>query len=558
MTIDEQGWITRWDKGRLVGHYLHNIVSLAATFSIIFGLGFLVFHFRSEAIAQSVLNRQAAEQRKELAKTSQSILTTNLPRPSDADLANTKAQLTSAAAADPYGYYVVKLADTVPLLKQKFNIPVAGQILDGQTKAPLNNFTPLTIGRQLAIKVADLRHPLTPFVPPFSLFAKPPRVTYDAPTNTIFVKQGGSTATLTRIKAALGLANQKLLQQTAPGVWILRANMYIGKNVRLVVSSPETTQLRLESSDGGFIWLRAESGDLLFSNTSVTSWDESKNGPDTDVDNGRAFVVAKNSGRMDIINSDLGYLGYVGSTSAGGNRGGAFGGSYGVSWRIKSGGLKDSLMTGVVTGNKFHDNFFGFYTFGVTGMLVQNNESFNNINYGFDPHTGSNNILLDGNKAYHNGSHGIIFSLDCNNNTISNNTSYDNRLHGVMLDRTSNNNLVQGNTVYGNTDGIAIHTGSSDNLILGNTIRNNVRGIRVNAGSAGNYAEQNVISSNSRGIYIYDQSPNNIFLNNQVIGSDIAIVLKGASNNILLNNFKPSDNKKDGEITSDANGNNIQ
>lgn len=554
MTIDEQGWITRWDKRRLVGHYFHNLVSFAATVSIVVGLTFVVFNFKSDAVMRTQLARQQAE-KSTLAFpwTAPSILTPDLARPSEAELAKIETELSDAQKSDPYGYYAVRLGDTVPILRKRYNLPATGRILDGQTKLPIGNFTPLAVGRQLAISVEDLRHPNTTALLAFNPAVKPPRVTFDAPSNTIFVAQGGSVATLTRISRALGFANRRLLEQTAPGEWILRANLYIGKNVTLVVSDADVKHLKLKSDDKGFVWLRSETGSMLFSNTKVTSWDESAGAPDFNHENGRAHVTARNSGRMDILNSEMGYLGFVGAPE----RGGPFGGSYGVSWKINNDGFRSRLLTGVVADSKFHDNYFGLYTFGATGMIFRNNEAYNNIEYGFDPHDDSNNFLIEGNKAYHNGNHGIILSRRCFNNTIINNQSFDNRLHGIMLDRESNNNLVQSNTVYGNTDGIAIY-GSNGNLVLENDIHNNVRGIRLNAGSAGNYFTKNILQSNGRGIYIYDQAHGNILVGNRVAGSDVGITIKNASDNILLSNFNPSENKKDGNIASDAYGNNIQ
>lgn len=554
MTIDEQGWITRWDRRRLVGHYFHNLVSLLAVVCIIGGLTFTVFHFKSESILQAqVAKEQARENRAAFLKNASSILTPDLARPSEAALAKTQADLASAQTGDAYGYYTVRLGDTLSILRKRYNIPATGKILDGKTKLPINNFAPLAVGRQLAISVEDLRHPNTTALLAFNPLIKAPRVTFDAPTNTIFVAQGGSVATLPKISRALGFANRRLLEQIAPGEWMLRANLYIGKNVTLVVSDRDTNYLKLKSDDSGFVWLRSETGNVLFSNTKVTSWDESKNAPDFVYADGRAYVTARNSGRMDIASSEMGYLGFVGAPE----RGGPFGGSYGVSWKINNDGFRSRLLTGVVTDSKFHDNYFGVYTFGATGLIFKNNEAYDNIEYGFDPHDDSNNFLIEGNKAYHNGNHGIIISRRCFNNTISNNQSFDNRLHGIMLDRESNNNLVQGNTIYGNVDGIAIY-GSNNNLVLENNIHDNMRGIRLNAGSAGNYFTKNSLVANSRGIYIYDQAQGNILVENQVTGSDVGITIKAASNNTLLSNFQPSENKKDGNITSDANGNNIQ
>jgi hyaluronan synthase len=557
ITIDKQGWITRWDKSRLKGFaFLESLFTYTATFAVVFSIFFVVFCYRNTTLQIAQLEKmQAQELRKqdfENNKQIPSILTPDLPSPSESELAETKTTLLEKNQSDPYGYYIVKIGETLPLLRTRFNLAPTGRILNATTKTPLPRFGVLTAGTQIAIPVEDLRNPIS--LNKLNIFAKPPRVTYDAPSNTIFVNQGGSVATLTKINRALSLGNKKLLEQLAPGEWILRANLYIGKDVTFIVDGREASHLKLKSDDREFVWLRSETGNMLFSQTKITSWDEENATPDYADENGRAYITAKNSGRMDIINSELAYLGYAGAP----RRGGPFGGSYGVSWKIKNQGLGDRLLTGVIRGSKFHNNYFGVYSFGATGLLFQENEFYDNIEYGLDPHDDSNNMLIENNRAYQNGNHGIILSKRCFNNVIIGNTSYNNRLHGIMLDRSSNNNLVQGNTVYGGVDGIAVYE-SNENVFLDNIIKNNVRGIRLNAGASRNFLENNIVTDNSRGFYLYANAQNNILINNPISGSEVGITLtQGANQNILLNNFKQFDNIKDGRVTTDAYENNIQ
>lgn len=549
ISIDEQGWITRWDKNRLNPiNFLRKALSYAATLAIISGLFFLTFNFKNTSLKAAQLEKQKTQVQKF------SIYTPDISRVSDANINQTKADLLSKNQDNTFGYYVVKPGDTVAVLRSRYNLGASGKILNAQTKAPISNFAFLRVGQQVAIPVNDLRNPLdAQALLRTDFLRKPPRVAYDRITNTIFVKQGGSIATLAKIQQALGPANANLLQKTQNGEWILRSNLYIGKNVNLVLVPPEVTYLKLKSDAKGYIWVRSESGNMLFSGVKVTSWDETAGAPDTNYESGRAYVTAKNSGRMDIVNSEMAYLGYAGLP----RRGAEFGGSYGVSWKIKNGGFKNSLLTGVVTNNKIHDNFFGLYTFGATGMVFRNNELYNNAQYGLDPHDDSNNLLIENNVAYGNGRHGIIISKRCFANIIRNNTAYDNKLHGIMLDRSSDSNLVEGNIVYGNTDGIAIYD-SGSNVILGNNIHDNMRGIRLNQNSSNNYFESNTVLQNSRGAYLYGGANKNIFFKNEIQGNDVGITLKGAYQNILYDNFAQGANKKDGRATADSYGNDIK
>jgi hyaluronan synthase len=555
VTVDEHDWRTRWDMARLnLMGPLKRAVSYLATFAIIFGAFFGVFTYKSAILGASEAEKQRKQEIKEAERVARlTIYTPDIPRVSAETLDRTKTDLIAQIQADPYGIYKVKPGDTAATLQSRYNLAANGRILSARTKTPIYGFG---AGQQVVISVDNLRNPMSAAeLRATDRFPrKPPRVTYDPATNTIFVAQGGSLATLSKIKAALGPARASLLEETTPGEWILRANLYVGKNVTFFAAAPEVNYLKLKSDSQAAVWLRGQSASLLFEKTKVTSWDEEKNYFDTNDEDGRAFVTARADGRMDIIDSEMAYMGTAGVEK----RGGPFGGSYGVSWKIDNGQIADDLLTGVVTGSKFHHNYFGIYTFGATGLLIRDNDFYENVQYGLDPHDDSNNFLVEGNRAYNNGNHGIIFSRRCFANIIRNNISYGNKLHGIMLDRASNNNLVEGNTVYGNVDGIAIYE-SNANVILDNEIRNNNRGIRLNAKSSENYFEGNEILQNERGAYAYDSSNRNIFRNNSIEKNIVGITLKeGASENILYDNFVQFSNMRDGWITGDAIGNDIK
>ncbi|KKP58904.1 MAG: Glycosyl transferase family 2 [Candidatus Moranbacteria bacterium GW2011_GWF2_34_56] len=556
ITINKQDWITRWDKSRLKKFSLfESFFTYTATFSIVFGIFFSVSLYHN-AIFETTPQKtsRSSEAPIQNATSNQqtfSIFTPEKTRPSENELENISLQLSKENQSDAYGYYIIKTGETLPILQQRFNLSSTEKILDANTKLPIATFDNFNEGKKIAISIKDLRNPLDLNL--LNKVAKPPRVDYDSSTNTIFVKEGGSISTLSKINQSLAPANKNLLEQTAPGEWILRANLYIGKDVTLILDKGEVDYLKLKSDDDEFIWLRSETGNMLFSGIKITSWDEKNKTPDFNHNNGRAYITAKNSGRFDIANSELAYLGYVGAPK----RGGPFGGSYGVSWKIKNQGLQDRLLTGVVQNSDFHNNFFGAYTFGTTGMVFQKNKFYDNIEYGLDPHDDSNNMLIENNLAFQNGKHGIITSKRCFDNIIINNTSYNNRLHGIMLDRNSNNNLVQKNTVYGNVDGIAIYE-SNKNIISENKIQNNVRGIRLNAGSQENFIQNNSITKNSLGLYIYNQANKNIAINNSIVNNETGINLKNANQNTLLDNFKSTENRKDGRVNNDAYENIIQ
>lgn len=233
---------------------------------------------------------------------------------------------------------------------------------------------------------------------------------------------------------------------------------------------------------------------------------------------------------MDIIDSDLGYLGFYPRNSQDQS-------SYGVSWKLPDGMVGKYFVTGEMKNSKFHDNYFGAYTYGATGMIWQGNEFYNNIEYGLDPHDDSNGFLVENNVSHDNGNHGIIFSKRCINNIIRNNVSYNNALHGIMLDRNSNNNIVEGNTVYNNKDGIALYD-STNNVIRNNKIQNNQRGLRANTGAKENKVLNNELTGNTQyGVFFYGQAHANTVSGNNLTGNSVAMYIKTSSNIISANSI---------------------
>ena len=81
-------------------------------------------------------------------------------------------------------------------------------------------------------------------------------------------------------------------------------------------------------------------------------------------------------------------------------------------------------VSGIVRGNLVHGNYDGIRDFGNTS-IVENNEVFNNQNYGIQ------GFLVSGNRVYNNG---IGISSSGNGAVISNNIVYSNTTYGIQPD----------------------------------------------------------------------------------------------------------------------------
>lgn len=384
-------------------------------------------------------------------------------------------------------------------------------------------------------------------------------IRFASSSNTIYIS-GPVTCTLSQLKALKSSVPLDLVDSSNK-IWLLKANLKLEGGATLNLygasSSGDVNYLRLKSNNSSnsnsIVWIRADWGSISIKNTKVTSWDEAKKSPDTEYEKyKRSFIhvrsfldsdgVTPKESRMDIIDSEIGYLGYYAAES------------YGLAWKVSGAGpnLYDKVnVYGDVINSHIHHNYFGMYTYGADAMKIQNSEVDNNAKYGIDPHDDSDNLLIEGNKIHHNGTHGIICSQRCDHLTIRNNKSYENKGTGLMLHRNTNDSLVEGNELYKNIDsGIAIFD-SHNNTLRSNKSYNNKNGIRLSVGSSGNTIEQNEFSENNEyGLYFYKGSDaptkgsgrpsSNKFIKNKVIDNgDYAIKLKEGDLNIFeQNEFK--------------------
>ncbi len=375
-------------------------------------------------------------------------------------------------------------------------------------------------------------------------------------SNSVYIT-GNVECTLTEIKQLGSSFIPLTLVDSANKIWFLGANLFMQNGAKLVLhgssASGDVNELRLKSNNttalNHFVILSADWGSIDIDGVKVTSWDESIGGPDTDYSlYGRAYINVRSSlatdgitlkeSRMDIKNSDIGYLGYNGAEK------------YGLSWKVL-GPISVFNVVGVygdVVNNKIHNNYFGAYTYGAQAMTFVNNEVYENIKYGLDPHDDSDYLLIDSNYVHNNGNHGIICSQRCNNLTITNNISSYNIGNGIMLHRNTNDSLVKNNELYNNTDsGISIFD-SHNNQISNNISKRNANGIRFSVGSSNNIVEGNNFSENSKfGMYFYKGTDiptsgdgrikSNTFRNNTVNANiSSAVSLKEADSNLFESN----------------------
>ena len=126
----------------------------------------------------------------------------------------------------------------------------------------------------------------------------------DAPKDAITIPQ---------LKDALDAQGYTgLVVNQGSGAWLLKSDVVVSPTARLEVTDATVKELRLDSTPNrfpAFTKLTATGGHLLFQNVKVKSWDTQLNAPDDNYYDGRSYLLAQNGGRMDIIASEMSYLG---------------------------------------------------------------------------------------------------------------------------------------------------------------------------------------------------------------------------------------------------------
>ncbi|GIK40854.1 MAG: hypothetical protein BroJett011_46870 [Chloroflexota bacterium] len=519
-TMNEQGWITRWDKSRLrqSGTKLLRMVSAySATVSVVLLLGLgldRVQQLYGSSAVQAVFAAESQLPNYNLTAVRSQVPRFQLPEADQVGASNVATGSTPYRAGE---------GDTRERLIRKYGLkPTSITAPPGE----------LTVGQEIQVGLpfaepAEFRRSLGRVVTATA------KIEYVSDREAIFVSGWDAVVDLPTIYGVLN--NNDLLEYQGEGVYLLKVNLVLNTHTALLLESPGLSWLKLKSSRAGYVHIESTGGSIFIEGVKITSWDPSANDFDRNYKDGRSYVLVRNA-RMDILDSELGYLGYALDRDV------ARGGVYGVSWRnYDETFFRKQLTTGYVLNSRFHHNYFGLYTFGATGMVFRNNEIYENIQYGLDPHDDSNNFIVEHNYVHNNGNHGIIFSKRCFNNVIRWNRSEHNRLHGVMLDRESNGNSVYENTLIGNTDGVAIWD-SHDNAIYDNTIRNNRRGVRLNAQASRNLVKQNQMrDSGQYGVYLYDGAQQNWVLQNEVLNSKaVGIYIRSTENYVSANLIQTS------------------
>ena len=339
-------------------------------------------------------------------------------------------------------------------------------------------------------------------------------VTYD-PTDRLITITCGS-ATLTDIDNQLKDANilhKENNENDDDTVWLLNAGIVVAENATFYINSTDTKWLKI-ISNGNTEYAIEVHGSLKIDSVKITSWNpETNNYAITDDEEEkrqipRPFIRIEEgaTGTADITNSELAYLGYAAQIKEDNHH-------------RRSGLVYYGGNGSIIRGNHMHHNMFGFYSAGVGGLILEDNNVYDNYVYGFDPHTGTHDMIIRNNTVHDNGHIGIICSLDCYNIIIENNKVYNSSDASIMFSRNMYNSVARNNYVHDETQCIFVSE-SHNNEIYNNTVSDCKNGIYLQHNSSNNKIYDNtIINATSNGILVNTGASDNTFSSNTVINA---------------------------------------
>ncbi len=364
--------------------------------------------------------------------------------------------------------------------------------------------------------------------PPFSAEAgEAPCIDYDAEENTITINCDSSFLDVIQT-----LDDPGVIENLGNGEYLLNANLEVADDVTFEMSSSTTSTnagndagvsdnfgigengaggdgdnneglkyLKITGANGIVVYGRIE-----LSGVKITSWNPVTNSPIPQTINGsipRAYINLRGSEGGFVHNSEISHLGY----QEFGRRGfDLFGDGYSRDLEI--------------SGSKFHDMWFAFYSRGAYNIVIDGNEYYDNIKYGLDPHSGTHDIRIT-NNYLHNNPIGVICSDRCSNILIEGNEIVDNTKIGIFFSRNMTDSIARNNHVVNGETGIFISE-SPNNQVYNNMVEGaDLQGIRLH----------------NPEIPDDGVTEGNIVYNNTILNSEDGIGAVRSHNNILENNM---------------------
>jgi parallel beta-helix repeat protein len=366
----------------------------------------------------------------------------------------------------------------------------------------------------------------------------------------------------------LRLAPQTFVRQ-ADGSYLLTENIYLNSGAKLRLSNPGGLTLRLASTANGFVSIVSFGGGLTIEGTPqaptrITSWDPRTGEPDTDVNDGRAYLRAI-GGQLTMTYAEVSDLGF---------------------WSGRTGGLSltgtDRPNTGDVEGpthltkaerheakaERLAEPWDVDAAPGVDGVYAQPSGPLSTPDIRFDMPS----LSYVSGKITHSTLRGNAFGLfvsSANGITIADTTVTGSREDGLVLHRFASSAVIERTVSRRNGgDGFVLSRAAQQVRVTASTAEDNggngftLSGLPLATGASasgefvGSYGANSVANSVARdnahyGIEVLGGIDIDI-QNNEVIGSDMGIVARQGADEVTISGNRVSGQRRQGIAVRDA------
>jgi mannuronan 5-epimerase len=322
------------------------------------------------------------------------------------------------------------------------------------------------------------------------------------------------------------LNDPNVLKNEGDGIWLLNANLTIADGASFTIDSNDTEWLKINSTTSEDAYQIRVIGSMKVDSVKISSWNTTSNNytaTDGEIHRASIAVVPKAGGNANFTNSEISHLGYDAS--------------------FRQGLAYIETDGGIIKNSTIHHLWDGFYSRGLSNMVIEDNDIYANEKYGLDPRTGSHDLIIRNNRVHDNNGIGITCTLDCKNIMIEGNEIFRNKIGAVMLSRNMVDSVVANNTVYDEAKGIIISESHNDK-VYNNVISNSDVGIEAKSNSSMNNIYNNSILNPAKyGIQIVTGAKENTVSNNNIanpVAYGICVYNKGTKNLIVENHITNS------------------
>jgi hypothetical protein len=224
------------------------------------------------------------------------------------------------------------------------------------------------------------------------------------------------------------------------------------------------TTVRLVSTAAAMSGIEVVGGKATVQASEISSWNPAANDVDHDPADGRAFVLARDGGTLDIRGSTLRDLGFDKAES------------YGVSYRTGAGGR--------VAHSQFTGNWYGLYTHQARPMKITDSVVERSVSYGLDIHSASDDFEIRRNTLRQNGKHGLTFAGGSHRALVDGNVMNANGAHGIAVVEGSSGAELRNNRVFDNAESGLKVSSSTAVVVTGLEAWGNGYGMEVTDGAS--------------------------------------------------------------------------